>query len=290
MNGKSTHSIPRGAVILRSLLVIAVVTAATSAIAVVVTNNLRRSTQINESMIAQYAAESGIERSLFWLQDQRARGGTLLDTIADLKGFDVDLIPDGRIHYNIDGTATKKGVATLTTALDLQETVTVDLFDPDQPSRTTNLTNITISWEDYCPDKGVQPRSGCTWIETRLAKWNPNAANFPDPHGSDVTRETRAYGAGSLTIPLDGNARYRLQVKQLFGGELGVKGYAPYGGRVTRLVIRPNTGSVLPGYVTVKSVGRFGSARQAIEIVVPWRAPLTGIFDYVLFSEETISK
>jgi hypothetical protein len=272
------------------LLVVAVVTAATSASAVVVMNNLQRSTKINESMIAQYAAESGIERSLFWLQDQRARGATLTETIDDLQTFESDLIPDGRIHYEIDDRATKKGVESLTTALNLQEITTIDLYDPDDPTQRIDPNSVTIDWFDYCPEKPVTPKVGCTWIETRLAAWDPNAVDFPDPRGADVTREVQAYGEGPLTISLNPNSRYRLQVKQLFGGELDQGTYTPYGGRVTRLFVKPDLGTTLPGHAVVKSIGRFGSAVQGMEIVVPWRVPLSGIFDYVLFSEETIHK
>jgi len=78
---------------------------------------------------------------------------------------------------------------------------------------------------------------------------------------------------------------YRVRIKPLFGdlSDLTVIPYNQEGAE----------GSVvedLPSQVEIKSIGTLGTFKQALTARVPWKVPLFGLYDYVLFSEGDIIK
>ena len=71
MCAKSIQRHPRGSTILFVLLIMLVAMVITTTLATVVLSNLRASTAYNEHAHAYYAAESGIERGLYYMQYAR---------------------------------------------------------------------------------------------------------------------------------------------------------------------------------------------------------------------------
>jgi hypothetical protein len=46
----------------------------------------------------------------------------------------------------------------------------------------------------------------------------------------------------------------------------------------------------LPAHITLTSTGSFGRTQQALTATVPWRAPVSGLLNFVLFSDQDILK
>lgn len=46
----------------------------------------------------------------------------------------------------------------------------------------------------------------------------------------------------------------------------------------------------LPAHITITSTGAFGNTRQALTATVPWKAPVSGLLNFVLFSDQDIMK
>ena len=71
---------------------------------------------------------------------------------------------------------------------------------------------------------------------------------------------------------------YRLRIKALFG-DLSRVSVIPYD--------EPNgAGNIvdLPSLIQIKSVGERSALKQSLTATVPWKIPLYGLYDYVLFS------
>lgn len=115
-----------------------------------------------------------------------------------------------------------------------------------------------------------------SWIEVTTISWNQNSPAGTDPfqvRRYPFSRESDfAAVSGSDIIQFPAGIPTEMRVRALFCGieRLGIAG--------------------IPGRLRVVSSSNEKGVRQTIETYIPQRAPVSGLFDFVIFSEEEIVK
>ena len=77
---------------------------------------------------------------------------------------------------------------------------------------------------------------------------------------------------------------YRVRLKALYNNANNLKI------RLSALDNLQGAAIAFPNYLQIKTTGSYKESNQVINVAMPRFAPTLGIFDYVLFSEESISK
>ncbi len=259
-----------GAALLLAMLVMAGVLTVSVATSKLVINEVVQSYQLDKAMVAFYAAESGIERSLFQARqkDFDAAGFNALGkTLPNQAAYQLIAKDNEEILY--------------ISSLKADDSYQVDLFEPHSLNVLENpIKAVSLSWQ------------GNGWLE---AKWTPwtSLGDLDNPQGLNIPQTFEPY-----FIPLyDSNAylyRLRIIARVNDASSLEIKAY----NRVDPANCEPSPDACLvniPARVSIKSLGEYPkdssqAARQAILVTMPERSPLSGLYDYVLYSEEEIKK
>jgi Tfp pilus assembly protein PilX len=281
---------PKGIVMLLSLLVLSAITAVAIGGAAIVIKNLRASSNIDRSMMAYYAAETGIEAGLSRVKASRA-GGTesLEDLISEIKDMDGTTL--GNARWSLDDSATNEEY-TLTN-LRKNETVVLDLYDP------TNLLDGAGFRSFFVEALDADPTEDPAWLEVSYFPWEATSSGmFWDD--AKVTKRLRSVNETKPTMPagfgdLIASYNYRIRIKALYDDvkNLKVIGYtneSPYENQET--VCNPISvcEKAIPNRILLKSTASLGPNLVALSASVPWQVPTSALFDYVLFSEGAIDK
>lgn len=249
----------RGAVLLLSLFVMSGVTIAAVGMSALIIGSLQQSRVIDNAIIAYYAAETGIEDAIY-----RARLTGNLPTSQSSPQF----LSSGTSWTR---AVTDRESVIYAGAIPEDGTYEIALYDPDAPTAAQNIGRVLVTWEDDC--------SGCTVLQANLVGWTSGGAVLWDPNAETSLHTWNASGV-SLTMP-DPSRLYRLRLHALEG-------------RMRNVQIRAYDGSnaqtTLPGRIRVDSVGSYANVRQRITATMPRNVPLSGIFDFVIFSECSLVK
>lgn len=283
MFGKPSSAQARGSAIIFVLLIMLIAMLITTTLTTVVISNLRAATAYNENTHAFYAMESGLERSLYYLQyarDQRTIGAQAsLDQISSFGGN----------LSEASYTLAPIFVDDLDINLQEGESAQWDLYQEDYTTSyrlrpMTNLSQAEITWSEA---------PGClaltSQVEVSFSAWTEfEWEDITDP-STLVTRYTVTCpgpGVGDpacdgYALGLDDTHLYKIRVKAL---NCAIEGL-----RVTPV---DSVGSAISttNYIQLNATGEYGNSSNTGGVVVPWNASLSPYFDYVLFAEDTISK
>lgn len=227
---------------------------------IVVLDSIRRTAEVDASMVAYYGGDAGIERQLYELRKRSATvtslqtlsgsfangagwtaaSSTYLQTLSKTFG----LIPAGDVQF-------------------------VDLFDPDNVGAAAGVVRLDWRWSagTGCPG-GVPPE-----VELGYAGWLSSATSVL-PQNFTIVRGTTPGGMVTMLNPSQG---YRLR-------------FRPKACPAASLIaeVSPN-GSYspmpFPGDITIGAEGKYKKATQAITVQVPRQDILSGLFTFALFSE-----
>jgi len=284
-------------VVLYALLFMALITAIAIFVSVVIINEIRITRTAVEATLAYYAAESGVEKGLYKVKVSRDSGDLLSDVVDVIKAFEDDSNFDNDAGYTNEQTNTASSKIE-NQVIKENDYIQADYYNVDAPLGATNIELIGIHNGGDNPD---------SWAEVSWIAWDTDGKlGTPDP-----TSSTRVIGPTDLQsddpvglgvlgqpVSLTGSyiglpaaaAGYRLRVKALHG-DLSDVTVTPY---EDNTLPPPEPDYVesydLPSQVVVRSVGTRGKYKQSLEAVVPWKIPLYGLYDYVLYSEEPIAK
>lgn len=279
-----------GSVLLLSLLV---TSALLASILYINTISLRQNiqvTNIDNSLHSYHGAESGNEEALY-----RLRSGDYSDLASLNRSFAIG---------NTWVTRTvSDSLDVLVTGIKKDEFFAFDIFDPDNIEQGSDLSYLSLSWDDNCNNKSWIELTSNEWAMSgeyiswgSLENWNnPNFKHikksllnkFPD-QDEDPLNHIESVG-GSV---FDQKKAYQFRIKALYCD-------------ISNLTIRafqqssdPN-GSGEP--IQFKNVYQITSVaeypknspranKQALSVNFKRFAPLSGLFDYVIFSEESLIK
>jgi hypothetical protein len=229
-------------------------------IGTVVLDGSRRALETDRSVSAYYMADSGIERQLYEVR----KVGTPTADLANVSST----YPNGN-SWKFAGeyaAETEKIIPQITTST----FEVVDLFDPD------NVGPVGIDAVQLDFSNGPDCGGGNTTLEVGYAEWNLQADIIPQYF--TLARYTPA--GTTYNIPLNTDRSYRLRFRAI-------------GCSVSELHVRPYASGIpktFPGDLTLAAEGTVGPSTQKIAVTMPKLDVLSGLFNFVVFSECTLVK
>ena len=248
-----------GSLLLMSILIMAGMVTGASSFAVITMQNLKQSISVDNGIRAYYAAESGIEDALFEIRKN--------ETAITSMSSSGSLSNAGTWDRTI-----AKDVQSLTKDIDKNDFLEINLFDADSSlsSLSNPIKSIKLAWT------GI----GTEWVQVQIIPWS-TSSTIGDPSEQVFSSASNP----AIVNLLDSTATlYRVRIKVLYSdiSDITVTAYSGL-----------NAGGVqvnIPGYLTIYSTGEFSRTNQVVRAQMSHRAPLSGNFGYVLFSEESLIK
>lgn len=247
----------KGSILLFALLVMAAVMIGSVGLGSLVMNLLQQTKAVDQSLIAFYAAETGIEESLF---NARKTG--------NLPGSYTDRTVTGGSTWSSVVSDTK---AVIYATIPKDEFIEINLFDPGDPTFATDIAKVRIDWNDSC--------GGCSVLRASMVSWLPGAPIAWMPNAETRTYDFMVKPAEIMTGPPNKLYKLRLRSRNATLESVEVKAYDVGGEPVA-----------LPGRIEIDVTGEYGDTRRRLLASMLSGAPLSGIFDFVLFSECSLIK
>jgi len=294
-----------GIVLILAILMISAVISAAAIFTGLTIRNLQQSRLVDQAIQAHYIAESGAEHALYQVRqreavvpdkcDQLDSGSSCVESngFCDgaLLGGEVSCITSGSGALAVtDWQNTAEHERTFSFFLERGQNIQIDLFDPFQEidplgQLPSGVGRIFVEWGDLDHELDLDytlltltPGQETQEIASdRMPKRNcvfPSPCNFPT---SDFEPKPPA-GLNVLNSYL-----LRLKAFEFIDDEAGpiqVSIFEPAGGNQLPI----------PSRLIITSVGEFGDSQQRIQVRTPTRPPLSGLYDFVLFSEEEVVK
>lgn len=246
---------------LMSILIMSGMVTAASSFAVITMQNLKQSISVDNGIRAFYSAETGVEDALYEIRKNETE-------ISDLNN-DVGYLSNGAAWSR----TIAKDIQQLAKNIDENDFLEINLFDADSSlSALSNpIKSLGLSWTD----EGSQD----AWIEAQITPWDSNG-----DIGIPFTRLISPGSSGIVNLQGADNVLYKVRIKPLYDDVQDMTIIAH-----SELNAQGNTVDI-PGFLTIYSTGSFSRTNQVVRALMPHRAPLSGNFGYVLFSEESLIK
>jgi len=258
-----------GSVLLLALLVMSTIMAASVGLASIVISEIRQSRSMDNAILAYYGAESGVEESLYKIRKEKKPIDELV--VEKKLGNDVDwYIKSGDITNMVDKISVPE--------LKKDQFIEIDIYDPsteeDTKVKLLELTLLELGEED-------NPNFEVSWFG-----WKGGILSNYKTICITRTFFTEDDGDYKYVIDLakpfgEPQFAYRIKVKALYYdiNLLEIKAYDSAEELVN-----------MPARIKATVRGEYRGSRQSIDFEMPRQSPLGGLFDFVLFSEESIIK
>ena len=247
---------PRGNVLLLALFAMSSILLGGMAASTLVLREIRASRSADASQIAYYAAESGNERALYEIR-KLGVSPRELNAEASLENgasYHREIIQEpAPIFTNIP----KDGIYELV------------LYDPTASSPSGGVTQLVIDWDAACGAASVMEITSVAFDPA--VGWTPSITKFRYANDGPVTY--------TLSNPGSNAARVRLKTERCDAVNVRIDA-----------LDASNQPVAFPDRVAIVSTGEYAGTRQASQIVAPTVTSLSGLFDFVLFSECEIVK
>jgi len=270
----------RGAILLLSLLVMSGVLIVGASLGTISLLSLRQSRIIDDVIMAFAAAESGAEQTLYQIRRVGETAANLDDENANEDGEST--VKTGPAMTN--GTSWQRSLSnsepTLFTSIPKDRAYEVLLWNPGSPASPAGVESMTFAWDDDC--------GGTSGIEVLAAGWDPVAVGGFDPtigfHGNSPSLTFLKIDPQVIDNDFTAALAYRVRIR--------AKNCDIFNMAISAYSADNASGSLvqIPSRIAIVSNGSFGNARQGMELRLPRLQPLTGIFDYVIFSQCSILK
>lgn len=249
-----------------AMIMIAMVLLVGIAVGVVVLEGSRRAVETDKAVGAYYMANSGIEMQLYDVRKNEMR----LSAVAT----STSLYPGGSSWRSTSGyeTSTVKTIDQLSE----EELSFVDLFDPDKINMPSGVARVNLVWEGEAATCQSDLEIGYTvWDVGASIAWPVDAA--------DYTIEIAPYSShGGFNIgPLDTTKAYRMRLRPFKCGAKDIRITMLDGGGVVM---------AYPGEIALGSEGTYKQTTQRLRVTMPRQDILSGIFSYIVFSQEQLCK
>jgi len=266
MKNFSRHHRP-GAVLLLSLLLMTSVVATTIGISVIITNDFSQSRAVEDFTRASYAADTGIERGLAFIEAGR-KSDSLDNAIAAATGT---ISAIGQASAQVEA---EPGLDNPTLSLPNGATIAVDIF----VTGATPISHLTLS----------STTAGQVEVRWSLitATGAPGSGRRVEdlPAGGEKTINLNDVASEDENTPgpFAGGAvlGYRVQIKNVGGSTLAS---LTLDGRNAAATSFPLTSTI-----HLTAVGTSFESIATKEVTTFWQRPASGLFNYVIYTEGDI--
>jgi hypothetical protein len=267
-----------GNVLLLSLLIMSGVLIVGASLGTISILNLRQARVIDDSILAFGAAETGAEQTLYQIR----RVGTPSSALNANGAHTSSAAVSGPAMTNGSGwtRAITAAETTVFASIPKDRSYEVVLWDPEVPAAPMGAESLTFSWDDEC--------GGTSGLEVLATGWDPVAVGGFNPniafHGDSPALTFLHTNPRVIDNDFNGNRAYRvrLRAKTCDISNLAITAYSADNAGGSQVPI--------PSRLAVQTTGTFGAARQAMELRLPRLQPLSGAFDFVIFSQCSLLK
>jgi hypothetical protein len=287
----------RGITMILAVLILSAVVAIGITVSVVVVTQVRTNEIVTSTHEGYYASESGLEQGLYTVQKLRTSGESLTSTLTTLHTLTLPNQPSGNAIYTENqpfftgDSKLEKSVAQTSAGETLPElkenqSVYVEMYDVDKsldPLSAAPTLTVKAKSADGVKDEVLEV-SWVAWSTnlqiSRSQRVVVSYTAFNTDPGASIPL-TQFYPAFNYTGTLAG-FRIRITPLKPIGGVEGASGDV----QNFTATVTPTTTS----QIQLKSVSSGKSQKQALVATFPWTLPLSSLFDFVIFSERTLSK
>ncbi len=290
-----------GIILILALMIMSILLSTALGFGVFIVSDLRQAQEIDNSIVAYYYADSGVERTLYLFRHgdkEKIDGFTGQDDSLSEADKSGDLNSDGKVDWTIEDSTDYEPTFFRQRLFNGQG---AKLYFIGRHDGTNNTKSIKINWV-----KGVNsPKLQVVFTQLNPFDDNGVLVYYTDTSKIEISDsielanpvcfdfKDRDTSGNALTL----NSDYLVEIKVLgtsgdFIDNLSVTAYDEQKG-----INGCNTENYNATYnakgisnVTIKSVGTYAGTRQAVYANIPPRDPSSGLFGFVLFSEEDITK
>lgn len=322
---KITGHNQKGIALLLSLLLMAALTAAGISASSVIINEFRTTASTDAGIGAYYAADVGIERSLFTIFNSRLSNlpfGEITYPSGTPYVVPHVLFNDPPMAPLIDGATVALSDTAITqnskvVNIQKDQSVQLDLFS--QTSQFNPSAAIGVARKLILRSPNLTALSPTAWVEVQWTYVRRTASNAnPAPNatirlvaaqnlnlsgdgtcaGVEIDLLTGSVLANGTACPVAIVNPAGLTTNESTPGENELAGwnvrikalYADLPNLMIETKKSDNSTYPIPGDFNLVSRGQSGSARARLDANVPWKLPSSGLFDYVIFSETDLDK
>lgn len=289
-----------GTTLLLALLIMFALTLSGFIISLVVLGQIRAARNTEFSIQAYYAADAGIEKSLHKIKIDRMNHLMDLTTaLSDINAYYSSSFSSNLAEYEVDAVSGEYKIQIPDSLRKLlpDQSVQYNFYDPENPTNSMDLDMVLPVWSDTC--------NGNSSIE--LSFYNLKNVLDPTLPQSDNVQKV-IYDCGGLGIPPESP----ICIASLGNPQPALSSIPnPDESYIVRAkIIRRNlghtddcvvyiglagfndSGNILnePNMITLESIGVKNDNQIKIQAVLPWLLNVSGLADFVLFSEEPIIK
>lgn len=228
------------------------------AVGTLVLREIRAARSADAAQVAYYAAESGNERALYEI---RKLG-------VSPRALDAEAALGNGASY---ARRIVQEPAPIFTTIAKDAVYELVLYDPGATPPSGGVAQITLDWDAACGASSVIEISSVTF-EPGIG-WMPSITKFRYANDGLVSY--------TLTNPSSNAARVRLKAERCDAVNVRIDAFDAGD---------PPVPVAFPDRVAIVSTGEYRGTRQASQVVAPIATTLSGIFDFVLFSECEIVK
>lgn len=305
-NEQQSQEAPRGIISLLALILMATVTATAVGAAAIILTEVRQTESLDQSISAVYAAEAGLEDGLYLVKVNREIL-TLQAALSQLGST------DHRTALPNVSTWTRSSAAEnrlFLPSLPADKVAYLDIYNPDDPGSRSNIESIWVNWAVNCDQLVELETTMLTWYEDpdtgvitfdpatqRVFKHKQACNQGPPPHACDdnyiLSNIVGVNGAEDINPERPYRFSFRVLVPEnsiCAAEDLVVTAYNdPSPGSIPQEDL-PDHYVDIPTRIEVKATGTFARSKQALTATVPWKAPISGLLGFVVFSDEGITK
>lgn len=268
-----------GTALLMALMIMSGLVVAGFTLGSIVINELRQSRRLDQAIVAYYAAEAGAEKLVFDWRDTRD------ETLFSSPRCD----ETSTIGWTCD-MSTAEPITQLDFSLKEMEVEQIPLYLPNALGSPSKAESMTIEWQDadIGPGNIAEP-----WLEITLLGWDANDGSVNYEADKEIIKKVYTCSYADTNFPdcdiitmndfinTDG---YIVRIRPLYDDVVNVrvKFYENDNG--------VNDLDLNPFIKRADFTGEFGGIKQGIRVQFPVVSPAASMFDFVLFTEQSLLK
>lgn len=283
----------KGVILVLALIIMSVLLATAIGFAVVVIGDIKQAKAVDNSVLAYYGADAGMERSLYVLRrdeqieylGDRSTNNTLVNFFHNINGGPAEIALANGANWSIIGSSDSEATFVRQRLYNGQS---LKIYFLGRESGNP-AERVDVYWRQGAASTAkmqvifTQLKPQFTTDGTLVYYTDKNEVEISD---SVTTGSDFSYEFGDKNI--EGNSfksDYLMEIRALGSGN-------DYIDQITIRAFDVNSQLINNGItnLTLKSVGNFGGFEQSIIAHLPPRDPVSGLLGFVLFSEEDITK
>lgn len=283
-----------GFILLLALLILFAVVVVAAGFSRVAFSGLNIAQDTNDGVAAYFGAESAIERGLWYTTEYRRTGqlNLLRAKLATLTGVNGLTPSDGTWRGNI---SVSSPTTLVVASLPERESVTFDLFDPDDLQSGLGATTLKIGVDQAQPTTSASPEP---WFEVALTGIAFNGLDVGDitpvitvredsPSTGSFLQAVNCTVAAPCELPLDASLAYRVRVTARYAGLRNVTVSVSDGAATLPILgqLEIKGTGLVPGGVAATP-----RSSLAVSATFNLLTPASPLFDYTVSSQDIIDK